>query len=188
MSNLIHSLQEDLGLPHFLRVSPNTQDVKASKVKDRSALLGQACITSVLLGLYQYTRDIDNAVCLLKPKQKGTWLEVIFNRYPEALEHRIVHYTETNSEKVREYLSRTADKAVEEVQTHLGPKATGEDVKHYMSNQRNHILSFLPSELRAGESVNNTSLDDASNKMHGPFSDFMHWFEEFFADSQKPLY
>ncbi|MGF7231059.1 hypothetical protein [Arachidicoccus sp.] len=188
MSNLIHSLQKHLGLADFLRVSPNTQDVKASKVKDRSTLLAQACITSVLLGLYQYTRDVDNAVCLLKPKQKETWLEVIFNRYPTLLEQRIMHYTGTDSETVRHSLLNIADKSVEEIQTYLGPKATGEEVKHYMSNQRNHILSYLPSELRAGESVHSSSLDDASNKMHGPFSDFMHWFEEFFADSQKPLY
>lgn len=186
--NLIEAVQRHLAYANLERESPNAQHLSAGGGSPHPEKLDQACISAVLAGIYQYTREEKDAGNLLKPKHQPTWLEVIFEQYPSKLEEKIVAYTQCKSNLIRQRLFAVAEKAVQEIQRRLGEHATGRDVKHYMTGQRLAILTRLPSGLHVGKLVNNNSLDDATNKMHGPFSDFMHWIETFLAEPQRPLY
>jgi len=188
MANLIESVQRHLALARLEKESPNNQKTDKPGNRFHPEKLDQACVSSVLAGIYQFTREQEEAAKLLMPKMNRTWLEVIFHKYPSKLEQRIVDYTECASNIIRQHLYAVAQRAVLEIKNAIGPAATGREVKSYLTSQRMAILTRLPAELEVGSLLHNTTLDDATNKMHGPFSDFMHWVETYMAEPQTPLY
>lgn len=186
--NLIQAVQRHLAYAHLERESPNAQKLTNQATTCHPEKLDQACISAVLAGIYQFTREEDDAAKLMNPKLRPTWLEVIFWQYPMKLQSKIIDYTGCQAHLIRQRLYAVAEKAVMEIRQAVGPKGTGRDIKTYMTNQRMAILSRLPSGLEVGTILNNNSLDDATNKMHGPFSDFMHWVETYLSEPQRPLY
>jgi len=188
MANLIETVQRHLALTRLEKESPNKQKTDSMTHGFHPEKLDQACVSSVLAGIYQFTREESDAAKLLKPKLNRTWLEIIFHKYPSKLERRIEAYTQCAANVIRQELYTVAQKAVMEIKSAIGPQATGKEVKSYMTSQRMAILTRLPCELEVGSLLHNTTLDDATNKMHGPFSDFMHWVETYMAEPQTPLY
>ena len=55
----------------------------------------------------------------------------------------------------------------------LGADASIKEVKTYFSGQKNNILLYLPAVLNIGELLNDSTLDDKTNKMEGPLSSLM---------------
>ena len=188
MANLIESVQRHLAFARLEKENPNHQSSPPSGHQFYPEKLDQACVSSVLAGIYQFTREEAEAAKLLMPKMNRTWLEVVFHRYPVKLEKRIADYTKCATSVIRQHLYAVAQKAVMEIKSAIGAHATGKEVKSYMTSQRMAILTRLPAELQVGSLLHNTTLDDATNKMHGPFSDFMHWVETYMAEPQTPLY
>jgi len=188
MANLIESVQRHLAFARLEKESPNQQKSDPSCNKYHPEKLDQACISAVLAGIYQFTREEKDAAVLLTAKTNRTWLEVIFHKYPAKLEKKVADYTCCAPNIIRQQLYAVAQKAVLEIKSALGAGATGREVKSYMTSQRMAILTRLPAELQVGSLLHNTTLDDATNKMHGPFSDFMHWVETYMAEPQTPLY
>lgn len=186
--NLVESVQKHLAYSRLERESPNTQKSTEGAEVCHPEKLDQACVSAVLAGIYQFTREEEHAEKLLRSKSEDTWLEVIFHKYPQKLENKIAAYTQCKSNLIRQHLFAVAQKAVLEIGIAVGPKGRGKDVKSYLTSQRLAILTRLPSGLEVGKLVHNNTLDDATNKMHGPFSDFMHWIETYLAEPQKPLY
>jgi hypothetical protein len=50
-----------------------------------------------------------------------------------------------------------------------------------MSDQRHHILVYLPASLQLGELLNDSGMDDQTNKMEGPISNLVHNIENKFS-------
>ncbi|UAY56760.1 hypothetical protein [Arachidicoccus terrestris] len=188
MANLIESVQRHLAFARLEKESPNQQKADPTCHKYHPEKLDQACISAVLAGIYQFTREESEAAKLLMPKMNRTWLEVVFHKYPAQLEKKIADYTQCAPNVIRQHLYAVAQKAVLEIKSAVGSRATGREVKSYLTSQRMAILTRLPAELEVGSLLHNTTLDDATNKMHGPFSDFMHWVETYMAEPQTPLY
>lgn len=188
MANLIESVQRHLAFARLHRESPNQQKTDLSCQSHHPEKLDQACVSAVLAGIYQFTREEEAAARLLMPKQNLTWLEVIFHSYPIKLEKKITEYTQCAPNIIRQHLYAVAQRVVQEIKSAIGPQANGKEVKSYLTSQRLAILTRLPAELEVGSLLHNTTLDDATNKMHGPFSDFMHWIETYMAEPQTPLY
>jgi len=46
-----------------------------------------------------------------------------------------------------------------------------------MNSQRHTILSHLPAVLKIGDTLNEETFDDRTNKMEGPVSSFLHKIE-----------
>lgn len=188
MANLIESVQRHLAFARLQKEDPNQQKTGPGCHESHPEKLDQACVSAVLAGIYQFTREQDDAAKLLADKPGRTWLDVVFHRYPEKLEKKIADYTQCAASIIRQHLYSVAQKAVMEIKSAIGSGATGKEVKSYLTSQRIAILTRLPAELGVGTLLHNTTLDDATNKMHGPFSDFMHWVETYMAEPQTPLY
>ena len=52
-----------------------------------------------------------------------------------------------------------------------------EKLRSYMNSQRHTILSHLPAVLKIGDTLNEETFDDRTNKMEGPISSFLHKIE-----------
>ena len=46
-----------------------------------------------------------------------------------------------------------------------------------MKGQRHNILLYLPAAMQMGDLLNDDTLDDRTNKMEGPISNFVHTIE-----------
>ena len=55
--------------------------------------------------------------------------------------------------------------------------ADAEKLRSYMNSQRHTILSHLPAALKMGDTLNEETFDDRTNKMEGPVSSFLHKIE-----------
>lgn len=71
----------------------------------------------------------------------------------------------------------------------VGAQAAGDPhaAKDFLSNQSANIVSYLPGDLQIGKYPGNNTIDDQTNKTHGPFSDFTHWMEQIFSTSDPEL-
>ena len=63
----------------------------------------------------------------------------------------------------------------------MPPDATIKDVKTFFSGQVNNILPYLEPDLHMGDLLNDTTLDDNTNKMEGPMSSLMHSIGSIFS-------
>ena len=54
-----------------------------------------------------------------------------------------------------------------------------------MLTQRNNILPYLPAALQTGKLLNENTLDDRTNKMKGPVSNFVHSIESMLSGADK---
>ena len=73
-----------------------------------------------------------------------------------------------------EHLNSIATEAVKVTRENMPAEATPKDVKIFFSNQLKNILPYLPSALHVGDLLDDTTLDDNTNKMEGPISSLMH--------------
>ncbi|MEJ0103550.1 MAG: hypothetical protein WDO19_13800 [Bacteroidota bacterium] len=62
-------------------------------------------------------------------------------------------------------------------------KSDGKNIKKYFTEERNNILRHLPGAIEIGNTLNDTTLDDRTNKMSGPVSAIMHSIEKTFAST-----
>ncbi|HEX5652713.1 MAG TPA: hypothetical protein VFX58_06550 [Chitinophagaceae bacterium] len=176
-TNIIEAIQMNLGYAGLQKIDPNLQDTPFKT--DHSAIekLGQGAIPAVLTALYKLSRTPDGCRALLAGDDKQDWLTVIYgNREKEAVE-KVAHYAVVTENQAESHMENIADEAIKIVRSAAGNPATPEGVRNYMNSQRHNILVYLPAALNMGDVLNDEGLDDKTNKMEGPVSNFMHKIE-----------
>ncbi len=73
--------------------------------------------------------------------------------------------------------------AVQEIREHLAKEPSGSNVKDLLTAQRHNILVYLPGSLKLGDTLQDETLDDRTNKMEGPVSGVMHSIGQVFSAS-----
>ena len=165
--NLVEAVQQRLGYAPLEKVDPNIQD--AHDKHSSSQKLAQAAIPAVLTAIYRQTRTESGCQQVLDGNLPSQLLPAAENiaRYagvtPDEAQHQIETIAKESVGLLRETAARNND-------------LTG--LKNYMSNQRHNILVYLPAGLQMGDLLNDEGLDDRTNKMEGPVSNFMHKIED----------
>jgi len=179
--NLIKTIQEKLGYSQLQKIDPNTQEIKTD-VASPSARLGQAAIPAVLIGFYKYIKT-DEGLRIFNTGVSNGWFERIFDGTASAVISKIAAYSEFPQVEVDQRVHGIADEAVKTVKEQISNNKSANllNVRDYMSSQRADILSHLPAALQTGEILNDDTIDDRTNKMHGPVSNFMHGIENIFS-------
>lgn len=178
--NIVESIQKNLGYPPLKKVDPNIQEVPevAATPNIMSESFGQAAIPATLVGLFVYVHSKEGEHGV-KSKTHANWIDTFFGRHSEEVVERVANYAGTDPGVTRNEMEKIADEAIR-----IAHEKKGEgEIKLFFVNQRNTILSYLPAALQLGEVMDNDAFDDRTNKMHGPFSDHMHWLEKFFSSS-----
>jgi hypothetical protein len=184
-SNLIQLLQEKLNCPPLQKIDPNTQDIAVTGVDEHPNKLMQAVIPSVLTGFYKLTRSREGAALLLGGNISTTWVETLFADNKEAVISNIAAYAGTGEPEVSRQIGLAAAEASSIIKTNASPGTvpTEDSITLFMKNERNNILHYLPAALQIGGLLNDTTLDDHTNKMDGPVSGLMHSIEKIFSGS-----
>ena len=182
--NLIDELQKATGYWLIGKVDPNTQTTKEEPAGEKE-LLAQSAIPVSLLGLYHYTRSKEHAQSLVGGNNSTNinWREHLYGNHADEVVSSVASYAHTSTERAEEALNLATDKAIEVVNGSLGSGASAASIADVFKDNRSNILQHLPAGLQIGSIVNDTTLDDHTNKMEGPMSGFMHAFEKIFSDS-----
>lgn len=183
--NIVEILQEAAGFDPLQKVDPNTQDADKSKMTN-SDLLGQASIPAVLVGLYKYSRNENDAYDFLIKDISTDWISLVYGKHKSEVIKNVSEYADIPAGEAKIELKCISEMAVEKIREHIGKNASGIQVKKFLTDQRNNILHYLPAALQIGDMLHDSTLDDRTNKMEGPFSNAMHKIEKIFAGSDNP--
>ena len=182
--NLPEILQQHFNYAPLQKIDPNTQSVINNKVTGASAF-GQAAIPVILIGLYKLTRSDSGAQAIISGEISANWVQTIFSAQYQKIITSVADYANNSYEDTERKLNQIAIRAVELIKDTAAPDYKVIAIKEFIGNQRNNILTYLPGALHTGELMNDTTLDDRTNKMEGPVSSLMQAISSGFTGSDR---
>ena len=172
--NLLEKVQQNLHYPPVQKIDATTQQVNNDVSDAGEDRFSQVAIPSVLTGLYKFSATDEGAREILKGDFTTNWVDKIFDNSNRQVIEDIATNLNKPKDVAVEQMNAIADEAIKLVHENLPEGATEKDVMQFFSNQVNNFLPFLPASLHMGEALNDTTLDDNTNKMQGPISSLMH--------------
>lgn len=172
--NLIETIQANLHYPPLQKIDPNTQEVVVDDSKPDEHRFSQAAIPAVLTGFYKYATTDAGAENILRGAFSTDWVSLIFNDSKNELVQKIAAYSFQSTDNSLMRMNDIAAEAVRLVRQNIKPEANMMEVKNFIAGQRDTILLYLPEALHLGSLLNDSTLDDNTNKMDGPISGLMH--------------
>lgn len=184
MSNIIIAVTNKLGMDTFSKISPNIEK-ETDHANKRKKEMEQALVTSVLAGLYKFGSTDKGALYLSNQPASENLLIDIFGEYKENIISALASYCHIHPADTDELMNKISQVAVHTLKEEAGSDAV--KIRSYLAGQRHHILVYLPPDLQVGSLIKDDTIDDNTNKMEGPISGLMHFFENLFAekDTQK---
>lgn len=182
--DLVKEVQHRLGLAPLEKVDPNDQS-KNTDGNQLSDPVTQGSVMGALIALYKITRGTENTDKFLLSGKGSEWIELLYSNGLDALVTAIVpdgaaDEVRSHSQRLIQQTAETAQSILYEV---LGDKLSSENVKSYMSGQRNTLLQYLPGGQKLGELLNDAMLEDRTMKMRGPVSSMAHGIEQMFSET-----
>ncbi len=171
--NILETVQQNLGYQALQKIDPNTQQVAENDKTPAEHKFSQAAIPAVLTGLYKYVQSDDGAEDFLRGDNSSSWVNKIFDTGKKEAVQTIAAYAKQSNHDPVAKMNAIANETVKVVKETLGAEASIKAVKTYFSQQKTNILLYLPAELNMGELLNDSTLDDKTNKMEGPISSLM---------------
>ena len=187
--NLLEKVQENLLYAPLQKVDPNKVADNNSSNKEGELHFSKVAIPAVLIGLYKYSTTDDGAAEILRGDYNTNWVSKIFSETKVAVIESIASYVDQSRLNSFEQMDNIADEAIKLAKENMPSPASIKDVKAFFSNQVNNILPFLEPQLKMGDILNDTGIDDNTNKMQGPLSSLMHSIGSAFStpDTEKDI-
>jgi hypothetical protein len=176
-TNLIETIQQKLEYPPLKKIDPNIQDIKDKDILSDIEKLAQAAIPAVFTALYKLSRNDEGSLKILKADTNKDSLFTLFNGKEDQVVENIAAYAGISANQAESHLENIADESIKLVKESIGQPGEPQKLKQFMNDQRHHILVYLPASLNLGDLLKDESLDDRTNKMEGPVSNFMHKIE-----------
>lgn len=182
--NLITAIQKNLDYAPLQKIDANKQDITEKEVTEYETLFGQAAIPAILIGLHRYASIDNNAINILRNTFMTDWSGEIFKAHKNEVALSIVSYSGISHKETFERMNVIAEEAIRLIRQQLPPDRKVSDVKNLLNSQRHDILTYLPAPLHIGPLLEDSTLDDNTNKMEGPVSNLMHFIGKTFS---KPV-
>ncbi len=171
--NLLETIQQNLGYAPLQKMDPNTHLIIENANTPDEERFSQAAIPAVLAGLYKYVQSDEGANDFLSKENSFDWMSSIFGEGKEEVMQSIAKYSHISGENQVTKMNQIADEAVRLVKENVSAESTLQEVKEFMQGQQRNILLYLPDQLNMGVLLNDTTLDDNTNKMEGPVSSLL---------------
>jgi hypothetical protein len=179
--DIIHEIKNHLGNAPVPKIDPNTQE----PVKEEKGFLNNvesAAIPVVLLGFYKNTRNEDDANNIMKQDDAAT-LKTLFKEHTDQVIKTVSNHSNADEGEAKTAMEKTIA-AIKKIVRDNVKDLNGFNIMAFFTNQRTNILKHLPTELHAGELLNDPAMDDRTNKMEGPMSGMMHGIEKIFSSNK----
>ena len=178
--NIVEDIISTLGITKLQKVDPNTQEVKEGT--DGGHSIEQAAVPAVLTALYKLMHTPDGATMVRRGKPSTGWTNLLFGSDTNRAVKRIADYASADRDKTQQVMEQVADESVRWVEEHA--KGDLSVAKQLVQDQRPNILVYLPGSLQIGNLLEDSTLDDRTNKMTGPVSGLMHSIEKKFSGGE----
>jgi len=175
VTDLVNAIQKNLGYPPLDKVDPNSQEIKGAKKMSSAQKLPQAAIPTVLAAMIKYC-DGRDGINVLTLNENKNWLDTFYGEKKNDAVKKVADYAGVSSDEAQRNMEDISTEAIRLVRDSL-KSADAEKLRSYMNSQRHTILSHLPAVLKIGDTLNEDTFDDRTNKMEGPVSSFLHKIE-----------
>lgn len=183
--NIVTALQEKMGFAPFEKIDPNAPQGKRELWLSKDANhFTQVAAIAVLVGIYETGSKPEGASLLMHSSNSANNLSLIFADKKEEVIRAVSKYGDQTIETASDEMSAIAATAIAEIKSSVSENAGDDTVAAFIAAQRHNILVHLPPDLLLGNIVNDNSIDDETNKMEGPVSAMVHFFEDLFAKKQ----
>ncbi len=176
VSNIVETIQKNLGYPALEKVDPNTQEIKNLKILPSKQKLTQAAIPAVLAAMIKYS-DGEKAVNLLSENKNNGWLATIYQDKEIDAIKKVAEYAGVGNDEAKQKMTDISNEAIKIIKAQV-KTPDAEKLRSFMNSQRHSILSHLPAAMKIGDILNEETFDDRTNKMEGPVSGFLHRIED----------
>ena len=183
--NIVDIIQKHTPFPELKKIDPNTQDISGKETCTSTALLGQATIPAVLTAIYRLSRNDAGSSEILHADEKEDLLAFLFQQHEQEVVQKVAAYALVDENRAHQELENIASHSVNVIREFLGREASPQRLKTFMNDQRHQILVYLPAPLHLGDLLQDETLDDRTNKMEGPVSNFMHKIEDKLSQGGK---
>jgi hypothetical protein len=181
MSNaIIPHLQAYLGA-NIEKINPNTQALDDTTRHHQYDLLAQAAIPAVLVAYYKYTRTAEGANFVVDDAGREAPLNYLLGANGSSVIERVANYASVSATQAQNTLDAVADETVRFIKNELGSTYTADHLQRYFAGERQAILSYLPEDLQMGDLLNDSTIDDRTNKMDGPISGLAQSIQNLFS-------
>ncbi len=175
--NILEELRKNLGMPALKKVDPNTQEVAITSDKEKENKLMQAIVPAAVAGMYDCARSEEGLNFLAGTSSTPDWLTLLFAKNAPEVKERLATYSDNTTYAVQTHFNSVAAEAVKILRNAATENDRRISIRNIAGAQRDWFLPYLPAELRIGKLLDDTTLDDRTNKMEGPVSTFMHKIE-----------
>lgn len=181
--NLLIAIQEKLKYPPLQKMDANRRDTETSEsIKEDH--FSQSAIPSILTALCQYCKTDSGIESIIENNSSSQWLTIVLGNKKQAVIGKIAGYSEETPSIVEDKLNAILNTAISNIKEMAGEGKDTQLIKLYLARQRNNILPYLPSALQMGELLDDSTLDDNTHKMGGPFSSIINALGDQFSDGQ----
>lgn len=184
--NILQEVQENLDFKPLQKMDANTQQVINGNNTSEEGRFSQAAIPAVIIAIYEFTQSDEGADKILHPGNVYNWIEIIFNNKASEAINKVSEYSHKSVKYSITKMNAIAHEAIFLINKNVGENGTLMDVKTLLASQRTDVLPYLPADMQIGSLLNDSTLDDRTNKMQGPVSSLMHLLgNEFSAPDVK---
>ena len=178
--NILEIITQNLGYPELEKIDPNSQEPKHPE-RSEEEKIAQAAIPAVLAGMYKYSRIPEGQNYLShSSSQTDDLLHNIYMGNENEAIRKVADYAGISESEAESRMEEIAEEAVIIIRKAVG-KGGSDVVQKYMADQSHAILVYLPAALKMGDVLQDESMDDRTNKMEGPISNWMHKIEKGFS-------
>lgn len=184
--NLLERVQEDLHYQPLQKIDPNTQEVVVNETTPNEERFSQAAIPAAIISFYKYSTTETGAATMLQLEPSSDWLYTIFGKKRDEFIKAICLYAHQPYQSCLNNIYAIFSATLRAIKEQLPASDNNIDVvKKLLADQRSSALPFLPAEIKLGTLLDDSTLDDRTNKMEGPMSNLMHAIGNIFSSSEE---
>lgn len=179
--NLLTTVQKNLGYPELKKIDPNTQRPDEKDRRPNRDRMTQVVVPAVLAGIYKLAKSEEGINQIVSETGSSNWVQIIFGAGKDELLKNASAFTYYDSPLAEQAFNEAAAESIKVIRENTKAGENLTEVKNFIANQRNNILPYLPADLHIGNLLEDTTIDDRTNKMQGPLSSLMHKIETGFS-------
>ncbi len=184
--NILEKVQQSLLYQPLQKVDPNTQEVVVDSNTPNEERFSQAAIPAAILAFYKFSTTENGADTILQMEASSDWLTTIFDKKKDAFIKSICSYANQPFQSCLNNIYAIFSATLRAIREQLPTSDNNiEAVKNLLADQRSLVLPYLPAEIQLGELMDDSTLDDRTNKMEGPMSNLMHAIGNIFSSSDQ---
>jgi hypothetical protein len=184
--NILEKVQQHLNYQPLQKIDPNTQEVVVDNNTPNEDRFSQAAIPAAIIAFYKFSTTENGAATILQMEASSDWLTTIFGKKKDAFINSICSYANQPFQNCLNNIYAIFSATLRAIKEQLPAKEDDiEALKTLLADQRSLVLPYLPAEIQLGELMEDSTLDDRTNKMEGPVSNLMHAIGNIFSSSDQ---